>query len=44
MGHRAVFPVAARGGGVMIQELLLQMVVVVAVVTRVEAGLRCGGL
>ena len=31
MGHRAVFPVAARGGGVMIQELLLQMVVVAVV-------------
>ena len=31
MGHRAVFPVAARGGGVTPQELLLQMVVVAVV-------------
>ena len=38
MGHRAVFPVAARAGGVNIQELLLQMVVVAVV-----QGLRGGG-
>ena len=31
MGHRAVSVVTARGGGVMIQELLLQIVVVAVV-------------